>query len=73
MVQNGHMAFPGPLARVSGGAQRVHGVSLDGHESSCEGLYGQNGLLERLGGSLEVLREGVWRFSEGAWGLLGRS
>ena len=31
------------------------------------------GLLERLGGSLEVLREGLWRSSEGAWGLLGRS
>ena len=27
----------------------------------------QNGLLERLGGSLEVLREGLWRSSEGAW------
>ena len=33
----------------------------------------QNGLLERLGGSLDVLREGVRRSSEGAWGLLGRS
>ena len=86
MVQNGHMASPGPLGRVSGGwgvetgiwtyesaggpkrlntspewsrmvtwrllgrlggslevsggPQRVHGVSLDGHESSFEGLYG---------------------------------
>ena len=39
MVQNGHMASPGSLGRVSGDPQRVHGVSWDGLESSCEGLW----------------------------------
>ena len=64
MVQNGHMASPGPLGKVSGGPQRVHGVSLDGHESSCEGLYGPEWSPGALGkvsggperGSLEVFR-----------------
>ena len=43
MVQNGHMASPGTvlrgLVRISGGPQRVHGVSWDGLERSCEGLW----------------------------------
>ena len=64
MVQNGRMASPGPLGSVSGGPQRVHGVSLDGHESSYEGLYGPEwspGALGRASvgperGSLEVFR-----------------
>ena len=38
MVQNGHMASPGTvlrgLVKVSGGPQRVHGVSWDGLERS---------------------------------------
>ena len=56
MVQNGHKASPGPLGRVSGGPQRVHGVSLDGHESSCEGLYGPEwspGAFGRVSGGPE--------------------
>ena len=87
MVQNGHMASPGLLGRVSGGPQRVHGVSLDGHESSYEGLYGPEwspGALGRVSGGpqrvhgvswdgLERSCESVWRSSKGAWGLLGRS
>ena len=40
------------LVRVSGGSQRVPGVSWDGPERSWEGL---------------------WRFCEGAGGLLGLS
>ena len=71
MVQNGHMASPGPLERVSGGPQRVHEVSWDGHESSCEGLYGPEwspGALGRISGGPERVSwaacEGLWRSSE---------
>ena len=43
MVQNGHRGSPGTvlrgLVKVSGGPQRVHGVSWDGLKRSCEGLW----------------------------------
>ena len=55
MVQNGHMASPGTvfggLVTVSGRPLKVHVVSWDGLERSCEGLWrsseGAWGLLAR--------------------------
>ena len=60
--------FPDQLE--SWGALRMVNNGQNGQKHST---MVQNGLLERLGGSLEVLREGLWRSSEGAGGLLGRS